>query len=1114
MGVPTKASKRKRHGTKRGVSEESSSESDDESVVPLHKVSKTKGETMVAPVTKKCQFVEEREWGAEIPLAKFPKSDTMCQERGDTDLLMEDIDGRNTEEQKAEDMVNELFQQGRFMDMRPGSTRLSRDILAQQGTPFAKSSPEPNRGRTRSPRKVTIDQSPSPYSRAQSPSSVAEQQIAVKPKRNAWFSPRTPSPDRTSQAASLSTSKYASSKPAKTSKHALRKAYESQANTWNAGDSIFGMVRNGDLTQLQEHLEANPELADVKDALGANILHQSLLIDGPRQRQISCWLLEMHPKLLVQEYGSEAFLGEACLHFPIVHRDVAFARLLVGRYPEALLARARGSFFREPKEGCYFGEYPLLFAVSTNQPDLVSTFLEIGQQRLNLSKADHLSFVDTDKNTVLHMAVYHNLPEMYDFVESLCRKHCAGMLEEGSGALVNAQGYTPFTLAAKLGKQEIFDHLLRRCSIAEWRYGPLVCRKILLSELDRPHTSSDRVSAKGVLQILEEEEHSHLLMHPLILQLQQCKWDTFAGRCFLNRVLYVAAFVFIFFASSVLRGGQSRLFPATPSTDDPPLLSTDQEVVSILMIFSTFFSLFSSVFGLLSASDAVQEAGPVIFVALSVSLFLRYVIHFLLRDQPVSAHPDEWAKFAVCSSVFLLCLTAFFPSTAALTDALVISGAAYKLSLEVREMFTDGTQYLSCRGAQLMENLVSLSFSLSVFAAAVLRGIAGKASDGTCAAAADLTSAFSAMCLWIYVLWLLLGFRITGPFVIMVWKMLRSDMIRFLLIFGSFLFGFAQTFFILLNESGLEQFMRRVHHCFVALLGQADLSHHEDSNRFPILTTGLLLSYVLLVSVLLLNLLVAMMSSTYTEIQGEAEEVWRLQWTRLIFSIESEMSESERSHAGNCYWALINTDHGPKRFLVLPMKVDDSDVAQYQKKAEVKAASSATPDTFEAGSFQEKRGPSIEPMTRPKMERGAGLHDILEDPGNDSCSSDAVCRAFAAYYGDFVSKDDLLSARTSFQQSLTDAQLVQLLVGVHFAPGGSDFMNLLSRHYFGAPLPTSVPRAQCTRFFAALLQTTNKPVPEIRAILTSFAKTPRPGLIAPPSPELSASLRERNDPTP
>jgi hypothetical protein len=49
---------------------------------------------------------------------------------------------------------------------------------------------------------------------------------------------------------------------------------------------------------------------------------------------------------------------------------------------------------------------------------------------------------------------------------------------------LNKDGFTPLTLAAKLGLTDMFSFLLDESKIVQWRYGPVSCVLYPLDELD------------------------------------------------------------------------------------------------------------------------------------------------------------------------------------------------------------------------------------------------------------------------------------------------------------------------------------------------------------------------------------------------------------------------------------------------------------------------------------------------------------------------------------------------------------------------------------------------------------------------------------------------------
>jgi hypothetical protein len=137
---------------------------------------------------------------------------------------------------------------------------------------------------------------------------------------------------------------------------------------------------------------------------------------------------------------------------------------------------------------------------------------------------------------------------------------------------------------------------------------------------------------------------------------------------------------------------------------------------------------------------------------------------------------------------------------------------------------------------------------------------------------------------WSYMLSFVLAFRFTGPFVVMIYKMLLNDVLRFCIIYGVFLIGFSQAFFVLFDNSGMKNkillrfilfylgfsgFLISVQQCFFRMLGDFDVENYIGNVRFTLIVT-----YVIIVTILLLNLLIAMMGDTYGNVMESATQIW------------------------------------------------------------------------------------------------------------------------------------------------------------------------------------------------------------------------------------------------
>jgi ankyrin repeat protein len=92
----------------------------------------------------------------------------------------------------------------------------------------------------------------------------------------------------------------------------------------------------------------------------------------------------------------------------------------------------------------------------------------------------------------LHLLVIHNLPEMYTKFKARWLEQQANkddQSEEKKHMIpiwqrVNIDGLTPLSLAAQLGRSEMFSFLLDERKITQWCYGPVACVLYPLDQLD------------------------------------------------------------------------------------------------------------------------------------------------------------------------------------------------------------------------------------------------------------------------------------------------------------------------------------------------------------------------------------------------------------------------------------------------------------------------------------------------------------------------------------------------------------------------------------------------------------------------------------------------------
>ncbi|XP_042298778.1 transient receptor potential cation channel subfamily V member 1-like isoform X2 [Sceloporus undulatus] len=179
---------------------------------------------------------------------------------------------------------------------------------------------------------------------------------------------------------------------------------------------------------------------------------------------------------------------------------------------------------------------------------------------------------------------------------------------------------------------------------------------------------------------------------------------------------------------------------------------------------------------------------------------------------------------------------------------------------------------------------------------------------------------------WINLLFYTRGFQQMGIYSVMLEKMMLRDLLRFIVVFLLFHFGFSTAVVTLIEEDdekpeGLNhssplclcQGKRRPSYnnfystcleLFKFTIGMGDLEFTENY-RFKSVFVTLLIIYVILTYILLLNMLIALMGETVNKIAQESKSIWKLQRAITILNIE------------NSYWnCIINPFRSGKQVLV------------------------------------------------------------------------------------------------------------------------------------------------------------------------------------------------------
>uniref|UniRef100_A0A9L0SR00 Transient receptor potential cation channel subfamily V member 2 n=1 Tax=Equus caballus TaxID=9796 RepID=A0A9L0SR00_HORSE len=167
---------------------------------------------------------------------------------------------------------------------------------------------------------------------------------------------------------------------------------------------------------------------------------------------------------------------------------------------------------------------------------------------------------------------------------------------------------------------------------------------------------------------------------------------------------------------------------------------------------------------------------------------------------------------------------------------------------------------------------------------------------------------------WLNLLYYTRGLQHTGIYSVMIQKVILRDLLRFLLVYLVFLFGFAVALVSLSREAWVPQvptgpnvteavqsgagqhdeegstapyrgILDASLELFKFTIGMGELAF-QDQLRFRGVVLLLLLAYVLLTYILLLNMLIALMSETVNSVATDSWSIWKLQKAISVLEME------------------------------------------------------------------------------------------------------------------------------------------------------------------------------------------------------------------------------------
>lgn len=199
----------------------------------------------------------------------------------------------------------------------------------------------------------------------------------------------------------------------------------------------------------------------------------------------------------------------------------------------------------------YWGEYPLSFAACLGQEECY---------RLVLARGADPDAQDTNGNTTLHMLVIYEKLETFDMAYEV----------GASLAARNQLNLTPLTLAARLGRVEMFFHIMNIEREIYWQLGSITCAAYPLSQIDTIDGETGHISKDSALNLVvfgDKDEHLELL-DGILIDLLKTKWNTFVKSRFYRQFYLFASYFLISLVSFLLRPGPDITDDEDDSNDD------------------------------------------------------------------------------------------------------------------------------------------------------------------------------------------------------------------------------------------------------------------------------------------------------------------------------------------------------------------------------------------------------------------------------------------------------------------------------------------------------------------------------------------------------------------
>ncbi|KAF1793763.1 Ankyrin repeat-containing domain [Phytophthora cactorum] len=530
-------------------------------------------------------------------------------------------------------------------------------------------------------------------------------------------------------------------------------------------DGIFGAVRANDADAALRLIAADENCLALRDSVGQLLAFASLTYTSNNL------------------YEPSPYEGENILHIAIIHRQTELVLWLVREAPQLVRAETTGKFFG-PTKACYFGGTPLLFALSSNQIDMALHILEAAER---LQDGPFKEDEGEDWRPFSRVIVIRDFPSL----------RCRAAVRHEALSPTEKQ-LTPIKVGPAMYEEKPGMRRMRSSAPTEESFAPSIdYRQGEINLVEFLQGTSDSGYEK-MFRFLMQRNSDELTPLSLAAAIGQQRM-----------------FQHLFNHSSSVAW---RFGPITAI--HVPLFDLEQpelRLLQILDIFNTFTTssppkgrkgyrtAIQCLCSTEKISNTLQNHHKVLreVVAKRLEMLKMVEIEQLLHKKwkYVGRQRFLWRLAIYCVFLVLLNATTLAPYSKytdgsrgevaglgfAEVGALVL--AALKFLNESNQMLLNSQGYITEGGAGRLDNICTTVTSISLFASSAAR-LAHQQEVG------DALGAVALIFSWFYMFFFLLGFRTTGPFVIMILRMIAHDIVRFFLVYSAVLVGFSQAIYV------------------------------------------------------------------------------------------------------------------------------------------------------------------------------------------------------------------------------------------------------------------------------------------------------------------------------